>query len=62
MNDSAALRLTKWPKPISQPEFGYFRIYGFEGRWDDRVEEAVVLEMGTAEGRRPRWCASTPSA
>jgi len=33
-------------------EFGQFRVYGFEGRADDQVEEAVVLAMGdiTAPG------------
>src|SRR6201994_4058219 len=27
-------------------EYGLFRIYGFEGRFGARVEEAVVLKMG----------------
>ncbi len=35
-------------------EYGLFRIYGFEGRTGDRVEEAVVLRMGEVrEGPPP---------
>jgi GTP cyclohydrolase II len=35
--------------------FGHFRIYGFEGRAGDRLEEAVVLKMGDLKngGRAP---------
>ncbi len=33
--------------------FGQFRIYGFEGRADGVVEEAVVLKMGDIEGDPP---------
>jgi GTP cyclohydrolase II len=53
MNDSAAPRLTKVAEADFPTEFGCFRIYGFEGRWDDRVEEAVVLKMGRLRGETP---------
>ena len=33
--------------------FGQFRIYGFEGRTDGIVDEAVVLKMGDIEGSPP---------
>jgi GTP cyclohydrolase II len=33
--------------------FGPFRIYGFEGRTGDVVEESVVLKMGDIEGEPP---------
>jgi GTP cyclohydrolase II len=33
--------------------FGQFRIYGFEGRTGDAVEEAVVLKMGDIAGEPP---------
>jgi GTP cyclohydrolase II len=33
--------------------FGYFRIYGFEGRRGDSAEEAVVLVMGDVAGEPP---------
>lgn len=33
--------------------FGHFRIYGFEGRYDGEIEEAVVLEMGDLAGSAP---------
>ena len=33
--------------------FGRFRIYGFEGRKGDHVEEAVALKMGSIEGDPP---------
>jgi GTP cyclohydrolase II len=53
MNNSAALRLSKVAEADFPSEFGFFRIYGFEGRWDERFEEAVVLKMGTLEGPAP---------
>jgi len=34
-------------------EYGLFRIYGFEGRTGNRVEEAVALKMGVVETGRP---------
>ena len=33
--------------------FGNFRIYGFEGVYAGRREEAVVLKMGETGGERP---------
>src|SRR6202142_1794172 len=46
MHTPSALRLHKAAEADFPSRFGHFRIYGFEGRLDDRVEEAVVLEMG----------------
>jgi GTP cyclohydrolase II len=51
MDTPSALRLHKAAEADFPTQFGHFRIHGFEGRIDDRVEEAVVLEMGdTASG------------
>lgn len=33
--------------------FGHFRIYGFEIRWGEELEEAVVLRMGEPGGEAP---------
>ncbi len=46
MDKSAALRLSKVAEANFPTQFGRFRIYGFEGRNDGKVEEAVVLAMG----------------
>ena len=46
MNDSAAIRLTKVAEADFPTQFGFFRIYGFEGRRGPITEEAVVLLMG----------------
>jgi GTP cyclohydrolase II len=46
MNDSAAIRLTKVAEADFPTQFGFFRIYGFEGRRGLITEEAVVLRMG----------------
>src|ERR1035437_10525328 len=46
MHTPSALRLHKAAETDFPTRFGHFRIYGFEGRLDDRLEEAVVLEMG----------------
>ena len=46
MHTPPALRLHKAAEADFPTRFGHFRIYGFEGRRDDRLEEAVVLEMG----------------
>jgi len=46
MNKTSPLRLQKVAEADFPTEFGFFRIYGFEGRWGDRLEEAVVLKMG----------------
>ena len=54
METPPALRLTKAAEADFPTRFGHFRIHGFEGRYPDRVEEAVVLEMGDlARGAQP---------
>ena len=50
MNNAPALRLTKVAEADFPTQFGFFRIYGFEGRSGDRLEEAVVLRMGDITG------------
>src|SRR5579885_2686277 len=46
MQTPAALRLRKVAEAEFPSRFGLFRIYGFEGRYGGRAEEAVVLKMG----------------
>ena len=46
MQTPPALRLHKAAEADFPTRFGRFRIHGFEGRYQDRLEEAVVLEMG----------------
>jgi len=46
MHAPSALRLHKAAEADFPTRFGHFRIYGFEGRGDGRLEEAVVLKMG----------------
>lgn len=53
MKNSSALRLAKVAEADFPSQFGLFRIYGFEGRDDGRVEEAVVLKMGSLEEGGP---------
>ena len=53
MNNFSALRLTKVAEADFPTEFGFFRIYGFEGRDGDLTEEAVVLKMGELAGGPP---------
>ena len=54
MPTPSALRLHKAAEADFPTRFGHFRIYGFEGRLEDRLEEAVVLEMGdVAHGALP---------
>ena len=54
MNNTSALRLRKVAEADFPTQFGLFRIFGFEGVFDDRVEEAVVLRMGNlADGPAP---------
>jgi GTP cyclohydrolase II len=43
---TAAFRLEKVAEAAFPTRWGDFRIYGFTGRYPDRVEEAVVLKMG----------------
>jgi len=53
MNNSAPLRLVKVAEADFPTQFGSFRIYGFEGRRDGRVEEAVALAMGDVKDGAP---------
>jgi GTP cyclohydrolase II len=54
MNTTPALRLRKVAEADFPTQFGLFRIFGFEGAFDERVEEAVVLRMGDlADGPPP---------
>src|SRR5215468_5705788 len=53
MQTSSGLRLLKVAEADFPTRFGQFRIYGFEGRVEDRVEEAVVLKRGDLSGRPP---------
>ncbi|MCU1262862.1 MAG: cyclohydrolase [Bryobacterales bacterium] len=49
MHTTAAFRLAKIAEASFPTAFGHFRIYGFEGHFGERVEEAVVLKMGDLE-------------
>lgn len=51
MPNVPALRLRKVAEADFPTRFGFFRIYGFEGESEGRVEEAVVLKMGELEVR-----------
>ena len=53
MNDSSPARLAKVAEADFPTQFGSFRIYGFEGTYDGRSEEAVVLHMGNLAGDPP---------
>jgi len=46
MQTIPALRLRKVAEADFPTRFGHFRIHGFEGAFEDRVDEAVVLAMG----------------
>src|SRR5579863_2229104 len=54
MSNSLALRLQKVAEAEFPTQFGLFRIYGFEGIFDNglssHMEEAVVLKMGDLSG------------
>jgi GTP cyclohydrolase II len=53
MENPAGFELTQAAEADFPTEYGPFRIHGFEGRTGDRVEEAVVLEMGDLHHGRP---------
>ena len=53
MDKSAALRLNKIAEANFPTQFGRFRIYGFEGRSEGKLEEAVVLAMGRLHDEPP---------
>jgi GTP cyclohydrolase II len=46
MEDPATFALSQAAEANFPTEYGLFRIYGFEGRTGNRLEEAVVLTMG----------------
>jgi GTP cyclohydrolase II len=50
---SPAFELIKVAEADFPTRFGHFRIYGFEGRTADLVEESVVLKMGEIAGPPP---------
>jgi GTP cyclohydrolase II len=45
--------ITKVAEANFPSRFGYFRIYGFEGRYQGETEEAVVLRMGAIASGDP---------
>jgi GTP cyclohydrolase II len=53
MQISSTFRLRKVAEADFPTRFGQFRIYGFEGRSEDVVEEAVVLVRGAIAGANP---------
>jgi len=53
MKNAPALQLVKVAEADFPSEFGLFRIYGFQARSAQRVEEAVVLKMGDFAGTPP---------
>jgi GTP cyclohydrolase II len=53
MQISSTFRLRKVAEADFPTRFGQFRIYGFEGRSEDVVEEAVALVRGTLAGAAP---------
>ncbi len=53
MQDPANFVLTQAAEADFPTEYGLFRIYGFEGRTGNRLEEAVVLKMGDVNHAPP---------
>jgi len=53
MQISSTFQLRKAAEAEFPTRFGPFRIYGFEGRFEDVVEEAVVLSRGLLTGESP---------
>jgi GTP cyclohydrolase II len=53
MQISSKFQLRKVAEADFPTRFGQFRIYGFEGRSEDVVEEAVVLARGVLTGGDP---------
>jgi GTP cyclohydrolase II len=53
MQKSPVPRLNKVAEAKFPTRFGVFRIYGFQGEYGDRIEEAVVLKMGELSGPKP---------
>src|SRR5574341_1125821 len=50
---ASTLRLRKVAEAHFPTRFGRFRIYGFQGVYSGRTEEAVVLKMGDLHGEPP---------
>jgi GTP cyclohydrolase II len=50
---ASSLRLQKVAEADFPSRFGHFRVYGFEGLYGGRREEAVVLRMGDVSGDPP---------
>lgn len=53
MQISSTFRLLKVAEADFPTRFGQFRIFGFEGRYEEVVEEAVVLTRGSLVGDPP---------
>ena len=53
MQTPASFRLAKVAEADFPTQYGFFRIFGFEGHYPHRVEEAVVLRMGDLSGPPP---------
>ena len=53
METQTSIRLEKVAEANFPTQWGRFRIYGFRGHYDDRVEEAVVLKMGNLRTAPP---------
>ena len=53
MQNPPGLKLTKVAEADFPSRWGAFRIFGFEGRNGQRIEEAVVLRMGDVGGDPP---------
>ncbi len=51
--DGSRQRFRKVAEADLPSAFGRFRIYGFEERSGERIEEAVVLKMGEVQGTPP---------
>jgi len=51
MDNLPAPRLLKVAEADFPTQYGHFRIFGFEGHFEDSLEEAVALRMGTFEAR-----------
>ena len=50
MQISPGFRLRKVAEADFPTRFGQFRIYGFEGQFEQTIEEAVVLARGSLAG------------
>lgn len=50
---TSSIRLVKVAEAALPSEFGAYRIYGFEGVFPDRNEEAVALKLGDLAGPPP---------